>query len=356
MTNKEYNNYNVVQTKNYKKGVKELVKKHKTSALKELKTIIKKLCNHEITTQYSNHRLTGVDAYELHVDNEGEILLVYRYEDKALIIELQLIDLTNHRDLKNKKHIKQIKKDINKLKEGMNKNTLKSNVDKIDDLIEDIYDLRKRGMARNGEMDIFNLIFKEFRNLGYLDNLKELRKKEISKKLSLEQLNEDISSIQKLSTKDIAILCKIINELSYYNYDYVVSALTILDDIRNETEEIYSTIHSVVLKWTAEDFVTFCIWKRDKLKIFDFFSLYKNKYEEDEYFFVDFDSILEYLMVSAEGDIGEIYNIVTETSMGEKSLDDYAKNLYKYDYKTRKFNNKSLYDEINSEITQHLKK
>ena len=248
MTNKEYNNYNVVQTKNYKKGVKELVKKHKTSALKELKTIIKKLCNHEITTQYSNHRLTGVDAYELHVDNEGEILLVYRYEDKALIIELQLIDLTNHRDLKNKKHIKQIKKDINKLKEGMNKNTLKSNVDKIDDLIEDIYDLRKRGMARNGEMDIFNLIFKEFRNLGYLDNLKELRKKEISKKLSLEQLNEDISSIQKLSTKDIAILCKIINELSYYNYDYVVSALTILDDIRNETEEIYSTIHSVVLK------------------------------------------------------------------------------------------------------------
>ena len=63
-------------------------------------------------------------------------------------------------------------------------------IELIDDMIEDIYDLRKQGMARNGEIDIFNLIFKEFRNLGYLDNLKDLRKKEISKELSLEQLNK----------------------------------------------------------------------------------------------------------------------------------------------------------------------
>ena len=66
-----------------------------------------------------------------------------------------------------------------------------SKVDKIDDLIEDLYNLRKEGMKQeNGEYSILNLIFKEFRNLGYLDNLKELRKKEISKELSLEQLNE----------------------------------------------------------------------------------------------------------------------------------------------------------------------
>lgn len=76
----------------------------------------------------------------------------------------------------------------NKVEESISDN--QSNLEKIDNLIEDIYDLRKQGMARDGEMDIFNLIFKEFRNLGYLDNLKELRKKEISKELSLEQLNK----------------------------------------------------------------------------------------------------------------------------------------------------------------------
>lgn len=43
----------------------------------------------------------------------------------------------------------------------------------------------------NGEYSIPNLIFKEFRNLGYLDNLKELRKKEINKELSLENLNNN---------------------------------------------------------------------------------------------------------------------------------------------------------------------
>lgn len=65
-----------------------------------------------------------------------------------------------------------------------------SKLDKIDDLIEDIYDLRKEGMEEEGEYSIKNLIFKEFRNLGYLDNLKELKKKEISKELTLENFNK----------------------------------------------------------------------------------------------------------------------------------------------------------------------
>lgn len=64
--------------------------------------------------------------------------------------------------------------------------------EEIDNLIEDIYNLRKEGMGEDGEYSIKNLIFKEFRNLGYLDNLKDLRKKEISKELSLESLKEEL--------------------------------------------------------------------------------------------------------------------------------------------------------------------
>ena len=40
-------------------------------------------------------------------------------------------------------------------------------VDKIDDFIEDVYDLRKNSIAKDGEYGLGNLVFKEFRNLGY---------------------------------------------------------------------------------------------------------------------------------------------------------------------------------------------
>lgn len=64
-----------------------------------------------------------------------------------------------------------------------------TDVDKIDDFIEDVYDLRKNSIAKDGEYGLGNLVFKEFRNLGYLDNLKELKRKEIEKDLSLESIN-----------------------------------------------------------------------------------------------------------------------------------------------------------------------
>lgn len=61
-------------------------------------------------------------------------------------------------------------------------------IEAIEDLIEDIYDLRKNGLATDGEYSIENLTFKEFRNLGYLDNLKDLKNEIKSRELSLEEL------------------------------------------------------------------------------------------------------------------------------------------------------------------------
>lgn len=57
--------------------------------------------------------------------------------------------------------------------------------------IEDIYDLRKSSIASDGEYGIGNLVFKECRNLGYLDNLKNLRNQLKTKELSLEDLSEE---------------------------------------------------------------------------------------------------------------------------------------------------------------------
>ena len=65
--------------------------------------------------------------------------------------------------------------------------------DKLDDekkvvkMLEDIYEkLRKKGIAK-GEYSIENLTFKELRNKGYLDQLKDFRNELVSKRLSLEE-------------------------------------------------------------------------------------------------------------------------------------------------------------------------
>lgn len=72
-------------------------------------------------------------------------------------------------------------------------------IDDIDKLIEDIYEQRKIGLAEGGEPDIKNLLFKEFRNKGYLDNLKALKNKLISKELSLKEQQELEEDTEKVS-------------------------------------------------------------------------------------------------------------------------------------------------------------
>lgn len=61
------------------------------------------------------------------------------------------------------------------------------NEEKVVKMLEDIYSkLRKKGMSK-GEYSIENLAFKELRNKGYLDTLKDSRNDLISKRLSLEE-------------------------------------------------------------------------------------------------------------------------------------------------------------------------
>lgn len=64
-----------------------------------------------------------------------------------------------------------------------------SKADKITDFIEDLYDLRKSSIANDGEYGLGNLVFKEMRALGYLDNLRKLKNEIVDKELSLENIN-----------------------------------------------------------------------------------------------------------------------------------------------------------------------
>ena len=61
------------------------------------------------------------------------------------------------------------------------------NEKKVVKMLETIYDkLRKKGVAK-GEYSTENLAFKELRNKGYLDSLKDFKNELISKRLSLEE-------------------------------------------------------------------------------------------------------------------------------------------------------------------------
>lgn len=63
-------------------------------------------------------------------------------------------------------------------------------VEEADSLIDELYLLRKDSLATEGEYGVGNLIFKQFRNDGYLDNLKQMLVDNTAKELSLEALSE----------------------------------------------------------------------------------------------------------------------------------------------------------------------
>lgn len=117
--------------------------------------------------------ITGFDA-------NGDWTYVKRKDDPTKTLYFH--SLTDVKEYINKFMLK------NTFIEGFN-NKDSSNSEKINNFIEDLYDLRKESIDNEGEYGLGNLVFKEFRNLGYLDNLKELKNQEKSKELSLEDDN-----------------------------------------------------------------------------------------------------------------------------------------------------------------------
>jgi predicted nucleotidyltransferase len=80
----------------------------------------------------------------------------------------------------------------------------------IDKLITSLYELRQDGLSSEGEYSIGNLVFKEMRNKGYLDALKELRHKVISQRLSLHE------SFRMLTEKERREYYNKISQLTHY--------------------------------------------------------------------------------------------------------------------------------------------
>lgn len=133
-------------------------------------------------------------------------------------------------------------------------NNKKLTAEDIKKFIADIYELRKTGIADTGEFDIKNLVFKEFRNLGYLDTLKELRKELKGKELSLEHLEEDFVKLEKstpymLRNDGKLLECGEIHPYIYYNaFNTAEEELTSLLNNQNFIKWFYNNTNKKEVK------------------------------------------------------------------------------------------------------------
>ena len=64
--------------------------------------------------------------------------------------------------------------------------------EEVNNLINEIYMLRKNGLAKSGEYSNGNLTFKKLRSEGYIKQLIDLKNSLISKELSVEKLNKGV--------------------------------------------------------------------------------------------------------------------------------------------------------------------
>ena len=109
-------------------------------------------------------------------------------------------------------------------------------------LVNDLYLLRRNSLSTDGEYGIGNLIFKEFRNNGWLDKLKDLSNEYKSETLTLEQLNESLNDFMSME--------HLINEAKergvrprdlFDSYDYLVDAKKFFNYMIKGTEPSYQT-------------------------------------------------------------------------------------------------------------------
>lgn len=115
-------------------------------------------------------------------------------------------------------------------------------------LVDDLYLLRRNSLAKDGEYGVGNLIFKEFRNQGWLDNLKKLGNEYKSEKLTLEKLHESLEFISGLSENYLS-MDSLINEASgrgvipddlFKPYDYLVNAKVFFDYLTSNKDTSYA--------------------------------------------------------------------------------------------------------------------
>ena len=252
---------NVLMTPQFKQAFKLLKKKHQNNVLKDIIKVIEQLVSFEITTQKSNHPLSdGIN--DLHI--RGDIILLYRYQGYGLIIDLNLLNISDHKELQKnlklaKKDIANIPFDLEKEKKNLKKQKFETlsqgQILKRGDLSEykisdeELEEVRNRDIMENKENLLDREEVKEFNNI-FKKFLKEVSKN--FKKAGFS--NEFISNMKKTTTTKNAwigwrgdkdpggIIWKFNFKLSDYDLNYKDIEGKIYPVIRESIENIKNNI------------------------------------------------------------------------------------------------------------------
>lgn len=116
-------------------GIKKLKKQHKYALVAEVIQIVSKLENQEITSSNHNHPLKGIykGFNNLHL-SDGDTVLIYKYENNSLIIDLILQNLGPHDEVFpiNKDKRKSIKRNMREDLDTMSVFEVLDNLDNYD--------------------------------------------------------------------------------------------------------------------------------------------------------------------------------------------------------------------------------
>lgn len=162
---------------------------------------------------------------ELGKDKKQIIIYIKLDVDKSTgdtIIVVSIHDIKNQNNLLYKNNNERNDDEMNKQKILSEAQTADINkkIEAIDELIDDIYEMRRKSINKDGEYGIGNLVFKEFRNLGYLQQLKDKKIELENQRLSLESL--DLNESNKL--KDNKIYKKYKKKQDKYPDQYIPSS------------------------------------------------------------------------------------------------------------------------------------
>lgn len=136
------------------------------------------------------YKETGGEFYD-HTPNKASDDFVSDWIDNVLVKGQDFGDYQNSRYTK-----KDIYGYIGRKDESLDSDG-QAKASDIDKYIDDLYDMRKDAIAKGGEFSIGNLVFKELRNLGYLDSLKQMKTELMDQELSLEGLDESKEDFAK---------------------------------------------------------------------------------------------------------------------------------------------------------------
>ena len=223
---------NILMTPQFKQAFKLLKKKHQNNILKDIIKVIEQLVNFEITTQKSNHPLSdGIN--DLHI--RGDVILLYRYQGAGLIIDLNLLNISDHKELQ--KNLKLAMKDNANIPFDLEKE--KKN------LKEQKFETSSQGqILKRGDLSEYKISDKELEEVKNREIKESMTNKEkLMKRFPELNLNEDIEMCDnKLNKQEVL--------------DWISEHDLAWEDFVNYFEDIYQSSAEVpmdeIIGWISE--------------------------------------------------------------------------------------------------------